>query len=116
MKKIYCTGFSLIEIIVYMGILSLITIYVNLTFLTLTNTLFESERETQIEIAGSYLLDQIYSELAAENPLTIPDTYDGYTLHEKQIQTVSHSAQYTETIIQFSIEDHIFTVTYFKNV
>jgi hypothetical protein len=115
MKKIFCSGFSLLEVIVYISIFSLTTLYISSTTYSLLDLLSFHEREVQIELVGITLLHQLHEQHIHHEAALLPDVFQSYTISNKAVAYTPLPNGNIQTTIEFWIKDHAFSFKYVEH-
>lgn len=115
MKKTHSTGFSLLELVIYMAIFSAIITTTSVSLFSFSTIIQTYADTAHIEEYGNYVLQTIYKDMANGKPAAIPPSTSEFEIIDPKVAHASLPRGRMKTEVSFSIKNHIFTLIYVPN-
>ncbi|MDQ3014553.1 MAG: prepilin-type N-terminal cleavage/methylation domain-containing protein [bacterium] len=115
MKKTYSTGFSLLELVIYMAIFSAIITTTSVSLFSFSTIIKTYADTAHIEEYGNYILQTIYIDLANGKSAVIPSSTPEFEIVDPKVAHASLPGGRMKTEVSFSIKNHVFTLIYVPN-
>jgi type II secretory pathway pseudopilin PulG len=105
-------GFSLIEMLVYIGILALVITTSASALYSFSETIAVYKREVEIEKYGNFILQKAHYQLIHNQAIVLPNTHPEFTITHQTVTTKPLQSDMQEITVSFSIDNHNFFISH----